>query len=207
MSDKFNIEKMLNSIGNDKVPAEIGDLSADIISDFGRAVEVAENSKSDKSSVVSWLSGLCYRFAAGAAFAVVVIGVYFITTSTSSIAWADVVAAMGKVDQMRAKVIVEDPRSKDEKIFTIEMFFKAPDKCRAHGRGFVKWDLHNYAPLVTQGQYLVVEDCYTDAGIFGPGEAKEWFLKHNKDFKQTDILCDRYLVGMSMEGWLIKDGT
>ena len=77
----------------------------------------------------------------------------------------------------------------------------------AHGRGYVKWDLHNYSPLVTQGQYLVVEDCYVDTGIYGPGEAKEWFLKNYTGFKQTDILCDRYLVGMTMWGWLIKDGA
>ncbi|MBW8015953.1 MAG: tetratricopeptide repeat protein [Planctomycetes bacterium] len=139
MSDKIDIEKMLGSIGNEKVPGEISDLSADIISQFGRAVEVAESGQSHKSRLVSWLGGLCYRFAAGAAFALVIIATYFVMTRTSSIAWADVVSAMGKVDQMRAKVIVEDPRSRDEKIFTIEMFYKSPDKCRAHGRGFVQF--------------------------------------------------------------------
>ncbi len=147
MNDKLNIEKMLNSIGNEKVPQEISDLSNDMISNFSRAVELAEKSKSDKFSIFGWLSGLCYRFAVGAAFAVVVIGVYFITTGTSSIAWADVVAAMGKVDQMRAKVIVEDPRSSDEKIFTIEMFYMAPDKCRAHGRGLVQFINGGVSPV------------------------------------------------------------
>ncbi|MCF7955784.1 MAG: tetratricopeptide repeat protein [Phycisphaerae bacterium] len=139
MSEKFDIEKMLGSIGKSEVPSEIRELSSGIISDFGRAVELVENNRSDKNIFVSWLGGVCYRFAAGAAFALVIIAAYFFMTSTSSIAWADVVAAMGKVDQMRAKVIVEDPRNKEEKIFTIEMFYKAPDKCRAHGRGFVQF--------------------------------------------------------------------
>jgi len=75
-----------------------------------------------------------------------------------------------------------------------------------HSRKHVKWDLHHYSPLVTAGQYLVVEDCYTDRGIYGPGEAKEWFLRHNTNFKQTDR-CHRYLVGMTMDGWLIKNGN
>ena len=75
-----------------------------------------------------------------------------------------------------------------------------------HKRPAVKWDLHNYSPLVTHGQYLVVEDCYTDKGLWGPGEAKEWFLKTHKSFEQTDK-CSRYMVGMTMEGWLIKNGT
>jgi cephalosporin hydroxylase len=72
-----------------------------------------------------------------------------------------------------------------------------------HGRKHVKWDLHNYSPLVTPGQYLVVEDCYTDRGLFGPGEAKEWFLKNYKNFIQTDR-CERYMVGMTMDGWLLR---
>ena len=73
MSDKFNIEKMLNSVGNEEVPDEISDLSTRIISEFGRAVEVAESGQSYKSRFVSWLGGLCYHFAAGAAFALVII--------------------------------------------------------------------------------------------------------------------------------------
>ncbi|MGW8179903.1 MAG: CmcI family methyltransferase, partial [bacterium] len=44
-----------------------------------------------------------------------------------------------------------------------------------HDRVPVKWDLHWYSRLVTKEQYLVVEDCYTDKGKWGPCEAKEWF--------------------------------
>jgi cephalosporin hydroxylase len=74
-----------------------------------------------------------------------------------------------------------------------------------HSRVHVKWELEYYAPLVTPGQYLVVEDCYafgTELG--GPGEARDWFLaKHRmrKDFEQTN-LERRFIVGVCSGGWL-----
>ena len=70
-----------------------------------------------------------------------------------------------------------------------------------HDRIPVKWDLHNYSPFVTSGQYLVVEDCFTHKGLFGPGEALEWFLNNHSDFVQTHN-CRRYMIGMTMGGWL-----
>jgi len=72
-----------------------------------------------------------------------------------------------------------------------------------HNRAAVKWDLHWYSRLVTKDQYLVVEDCYIDTGLFGPGEAKDWFMKQDKGFVQTDH-DSRYLIGMTMDGWLLK---
>jgi cephalosporin hydroxylase len=72
-----------------------------------------------------------------------------------------------------------------------------------HSRPHVKWDLHWYSKLVTKGQYLVAEDCYVDRGLHGPGEAKEWFLRHYSNFKQTEI-CSKYIIGVTMTGWLIK---
>ena len=72
-----------------------------------------------------------------------------------------------------------------------------------HNRIPVKWDLHWYSRLVTKGQFLVVEDCYTDKGRYHPCDAKDWFLRVNKDFEQTDY-DNRYLIGMTMDGWLIK---
>jgi len=70
-----------------------------------------------------------------------------------------------------------------------------------HERGHCKWDLHNYGPMVTKGQYLVVEDCYIDRGLYGPGEARDWFLDKHRGFVKTDR-CSRYLVGVTMGGWL-----
>ena len=70
-----------------------------------------------------------------------------------------------------------------------------------HDRIHVKWDLQNYSPMVTKGQFLVVEDCYIDKGLFGPGLARDWFLERNSRFKQTNR-CEKYLIGMTMGGWL-----
>lgn len=72
-----------------------------------------------------------------------------------------------------------------------------------HGRRSVKWDLHNYHSVVSPGQYLVVEDCYNSKGLWWPGEARDWFLNTNKKFEQTDR-CIKYLVGVTMGGWLRK---
>ena len=70
-----------------------------------------------------------------------------------------------------------------------------------HDRAHVKWDLHNYGPMVTVGQYLVAEDCYNDKGVYGPGLARNWFLSKHRGFELTDT-CKKYGVGISMGGWL-----
>lgn len=72
-----------------------------------------------------------------------------------------------------------------------------------HSRKTVKWELHYYSSMVSSGQYLVIEDCYIDRGKYGPGEARDWFIKNNKNFVQTK-LDNKYLVGMNMGGWLKK---
>lgn len=71
-----------------------------------------------------------------------------------------------------------------------------------HSRVHVKWELKYYAPMVTPGQYLVVEDCFDrEAKKAGPGEAMDWFLAVDKRFEQTN-LDRRYLVGFCRGGWL-----
>ena len=73
-----------------------------------------------------------------------------------------------------------------------------------HSRQHVKWELYYYQHIVTKGQYLVVEDCYSrHAKPFGPKQAKDWFLSRYKGFEQTNI-DDQFLVGMTREGWLRK---
>jgi cephalosporin hydroxylase len=73
-----------------------------------------------------------------------------------------------------------------------------------HNRNQVKWELHYYKDIVTSGQYMVVEDCYSKTGeLYGPGEAKDWFLKRTKKYIQTDI-DKKYLVGFNISGWLRK---
>ncbi len=73
-----------------------------------------------------------------------------------------------------------------------------------HNRKHVKWELYHYGPMVTQGQYLVVEDCYTRSStLYRPGEARDWFLttRAGRQFEQTNL--DRqFLVGVCLGGWL-----
>lgn len=71
-----------------------------------------------------------------------------------------------------------------------------------HARVHVKRELHRYGPLVTPGQYLVVEDCYQkEAKRYGPGEAIDWWLKVSKDFEVVP-LERQFLVAVTRGGWL-----
>jgi cephalosporin hydroxylase len=71
-----------------------------------------------------------------------------------------------------------------------------------HGEHHVMWELHRYSKLVTKGQYMVVEDCYSSqAELTGPGRARDWFLKRTKRFKLEKV-HETYLFGLSMNGWL-----
>lgn len=73
-----------------------------------------------------------------------------------------------------------------------------------HSRQQVKWELKKYGPLVTQGQYIVIEDCYGRHGqLSGPGEARDWFLSWSRQFKQTNFDA-QFLVGFTKGGWLLK---
>lgn len=71
-----------------------------------------------------------------------------------------------------------------------------------HNRNQVKWELHYYKDIVTPGQYMVVEDCYSKTGeLYGPGIARDWFLARTKKYTLTDI-DNKYLIGFNRDGWL-----
>jgi len=75
-----------------------------------------------------------------------------------------------------------------------------------HSRRHVKWELHRYAPLVTPGQYIVVEDCYSSKmTLTGPGEARDWFMttKLGKEFKNVP-LSEQFITGLARDGWLLR---
>lgn len=72
-----------------------------------------------------------------------------------------------------------------------------------HQRVHVKWELTKYKDIVTPGQYMVVEDCYVDRGLYGPGEARDWFLSHTKAFKKVDLHKD-FLYGITNGAWLLR---
>lgn len=78
-----------------------------------------------------------------------------------------------------------------------------------HGADHVAAELEAYAPLVTRGQFLVVEDTNIDGhpvnidwkGGRGPHTAVEGFLPRYPEFAR-DPLCERYLLTMHPGGWL-----
>ena len=131
----------------------------------------------------------------------------------------DLVGEGGKVltVDIAAKVNNPDPRiryiegnSKDEAIVDQVRRIVGDDTCMVvldsdHRRIHVKWELHRYAPLVTPGQYLVIEDCYSrGTKPLGPLEARDWFLadtKEGRQFQQTN-LERKFLIGVCNGGWL-----
>ena len=66
-----------------------------------------------------------------------------------------------------------------------------------------------YAPLVSPGCYMVVEDGNINGRPnlpqFGPGpaEAIERFLSHDESF-EVDKRCERHLFSFNPGGWLLK---
>jgi cephalosporin hydroxylase len=76
-----------------------------------------------------------------------------------------------------------------------------------HSEENVSRELQLYAPMVTQGSYLVVEDTNVNghpaSSEHGPGpwEAVQAFLAANPDF-EPDLNCQRHLLTFFPNGWL-----
>jgi cephalosporin hydroxylase len=76
-----------------------------------------------------------------------------------------------------------------------------------HHRVQVKRELYYYAPMVTKGQYIVVEDIYQHSGLVQQagmgGEAVDWFFrtKEGKKFRKEKI-DEQFLYCISKGGWL-----
>jgi cephalosporin hydroxylase len=64
-----------------------------------------------------------------------------------------------------------------------------------HVRRHVKRELVYYGPMVTQGQYLVVEDCFPRE--IGAAEAVDWYLARPRPFTRVE---SNYL--MTLNAWL-----
>jgi cephalosporin hydroxylase len=80
-----------------------------------------------------------------------------------------------------------------------------------HRRDHVLAELRAYAPMVTPGSYLVVEDSninghpvYEDFGP-GPTEAVQDFLKERDDF-EVDRSREKFLLSFNPGGWLRRVG-
>jgi cephalosporin hydroxylase len=75
-----------------------------------------------------------------------------------------------------------------------------------HTVDHVARELFLYAPLVTDGQYLVVEDCYAERSEpYQPYYAVEEFLQTNKGFV-CQPLEDQFVFAVTRGGWLLKVG-
>lgn len=72
-----------------------------------------------------------------------------------------------------------------------------------HTKTHVAREIQAYKDMVTKGQYMVLEDCYVDRGLYGPGEARDEFLKTNKEFELVP-LHEQFLYGITNGGWLRK---
>jgi cephalosporin hydroxylase len=81
-----------------------------------------------------------------------------------------------------------------------------------HSKAHVAKELELYAPLVTRGQYLVVEDTNLNGHpvtrAYGPGpmEALEEFLARAKDFEVDRAFAERLKLTFFPNGWLRKTG-
>jgi cephalosporin hydroxylase len=80
-----------------------------------------------------------------------------------------------------------------------------------HSRDHVLAELRAYAPMVTPGSYLVVEDTNINGHpvyeAFGPGpmEAVQDFLKERDDF-EVDRSREKFLLSFNPGGWLRRVG-
>ena len=78
-----------------------------------------------------------------------------------------------------------------------------------HSKKHVLNELNAYADIVSSGQYMVVEDCYTRGPVKGRPEyyhpylAVEEFLKTNDGFRRYD-LEKQFIFAVTKNGWLRK---
>jgi cephalosporin hydroxylase len=73
----------------------------------------------------------------------------------------------------------------------------------SHKQSHVMRELHFYSGMVTPGQYVVVEDCYTkDGREYPPKLAVDWFLKRVGKRFVLEPKEMKYLFGITRGGWL-----
>lgn len=82
-----------------------------------------------------------------------------------------------------------------------------------HNKKHVLNELNLYAPLVTSGCYLIVEDTCINGNPInsvnypggGPQDAiKEWYPLHYKDF-ENDKTCEKFMVTFNPGGYFVKN--
>jgi cephalosporin hydroxylase len=77
-----------------------------------------------------------------------------------------------------------------------------------HSTKHVARELELYSQIVTEGQFLVVEDCWAyRTKPYPPHKAVEAFLKTTDQFEREDV-TKQFVFGVTRDGWLrrAKDG-
>ncbi len=80
-----------------------------------------------------------------------------------------------------------------------------------HAKSHVLSEMKNYAPLVTSGSYLIVEDTHFNGNPVplekgpGPLEAVDEFLTDHYEF-QPDRSREKYMLTFNPKGYLLKTG-
>lgn len=70
-----------------------------------------------------------------------------------------------------------------------------------HTADFVKDELELYSPMVSVGQWLVVEDARYVAYEKGPGIAIDQFLQEHTEYERIDI-TEQFISCVGRDGWL-----
>jgi cephalosporin hydroxylase len=123
--------------------------------------------------------------------------------------------APGKVLSIDIKPIATPPHPKAEYILgsSIDREIVAQVKSKVSGKVMVVLDsshkarhvareMHFYSGMVTVGQYMIVEDCYTkNSADYGPKFAVDWFFTRSKKFILEDRV-EKFLIGITRGGWL-----
>ena len=73
-----------------------------------------------------------------------------------------------------------------------------------HSETHVFRELTLYGPLVTSGQYMVVEDCWTHRkDPYSPLRATNKYLEQHPEFKRVNIE-KQFIFAVTKDGWLLK---
>lgn len=74
----------------------------------------------------------------------------------------------------------------------------------SHSTDHVSRELEIYSEIVSKGQYIVVEDCWTKwYQPYGPHRSVRRFLKTHKNFERIE--CEKqFIFAVTKDGWLFK---
>lgn len=72
-----------------------------------------------------------------------------------------------------------------------------------HSYEHVSEELKHYAPLVTKGSALIIEDTGNCEGA--KQAVQDWYIDHRKEFKQ-DVMCEKFMLTFNRDGFFERIG-